>query len=475
MNTETALPISLHWGNDGMEIVTDPKRAKELYKRNRRMVWGADGLGKDDTLDVGGQSAAENRTLYHPGRDYQFRGSASAARVEAQALRGLGVPLRSDLFRGATGFDDLATLWEISDGTHALSRSKGFGGKWLLDNAPTLYIAQETIRQTGEIQNEEYVQLSARDLLPSVVYNTWLETYRYDRIAEKLTGIAMPANMSGKTERGVVQSGDVDRVPIYKPLMWFESGASWEWFELEIIAEMRANGAPDLDVINRRMRLATLMQELTYNVVSLFGWTQLGLTGVLNAPELAGASYTVAAAQELGANGDPAEDLAIFVTNWLAMIDGSIRTSKPDTIALGTRAWSYINTTMFKSVDTDSTRTLASIIMEQLAPLGLKDILWIPEMEYSQDQADAWENEMGFSEALSETWAGGLNGENVMLMFRRSPESGKMVIGKPIGQRPQFTVEDRTTVRLVQSLGSFDVRRPVDFRIVTGIGPYVAP
>jgi hypothetical protein len=142
---------------------------------------------------------------------------------------------------------------------------------------------------------------------------------------------------------------------------------------------------------------------------------------------------------------------------------------------LGTRAWSYINTTMFKTVDTDSTRTLASVIMEQLAPLGLKDIVWVPEMEFSQAQADAWENEMGFSTALAETWAGGIGGENVMLMFRRSPDSGKMVIGKPIGQRPQFTVEDRTTVRVVQSLGSFDVRRPVDFRIVTDIGPYVAP
>jgi hypothetical protein len=470
MNTEK-LPISLHWGADGMEIVTDPKRAKDLYKGQRRMVWGAD--ERDSTIDVGGKSAAENRRAYHPGRDYKFQGAASHARVEAAALRSVGVDLKSDLFRGATGFDDLATLWEIVDGEHKLCRSKGFGAKWLLDNAPNLYIAQETIRQTGEIQSEEYVQLSARDLLPSVVYNTWLETYRYDRIAEKLTGIAMPTNMSGKTERGIVQSGDVDRVPVYKPLMWFESGASWEWFELEIIAELRANGAPDLDIVNRRMKMAMLMQELTYNVVALFGWEALGLTGVLNSPDLA--AQTVPAQQQLGDGADPALDLAVFVSNWLEMIDGSIRTSKPDTIALGTRAWSYINTTMFKTVDTDSTRTLASVIMEQLAPLGLKDIVWVPEMEFSQAQADAWENEMGFSAALAETWAGGIGGENVMLMFRRSPDSGKMVIGKPIGQRPQFTVEDRTTVRVVQSLGSFDVRRPVDFRIVTDIGPYVAP
>lgn len=470
MDTQRPNVIALHWGADGLETVTDPKRARELYSgdRTHQVMWGAD--QRDDTLDVG--AGGDNRVAFHPGRDYKWGGGIGAARVEWQALRGAGVPLRSDLFRGDAGFDDLDLLWDIVDGQNRALKAKGIDAAWLLDNAPNIFIAEETIRQTGEIEEEKLVELSARDLLPSVTYNTFLETYRYDRMSAKINGIAMPSNMVGFAERGVKQSGDVDRVPVYKPLHWFESGASWEWFELERIAEARGNGMPNLDIVNERMRMARLQHELTYNNVALFGWPALKLTGVLDSPDLA--AQTTGAAQQLGANSDPAEDLAVFVTAFTSILNSSVNIEKPDTIALGTEAFIYINTTLYFDVSSGVTRTLASVIMEQLGPLGLKDILWIPEMEYRTEQDSMWENEMGFSADLAQRWAGGIGAENVMLIFRRSAETGRMVVGKPIAARPQETVQDRTTVRLVQSLGSFDVRRPKSFAIITNIGPAAA-
>lgn len=471
MNTDTRPNvIALHYGADGIETVTDTKRARELYgtKKTHQVHWGAD--ERDATLDVGGGNA---RVAFHPGRDYQWGRAASIARMEWQALRAAGVPLRSNLFRGDAGFDDLDLLWNMTDGQDPAMRARGYDAKWLLDNAPNIYIAEETIRQTGEIEEESLIELSARTLIPSVTYNTFLESYRYDRVADKINGIAMPANMAGMAERGVSQSGDVDRAPVYKPLQWFESGASWEWFELERIAEARGNGMPNLDVVNRRLAMAKLQHELTYNNVALFGWPNLNMTGLLDCPDLA--SETVGAAQQLGTNSNPVEDLAVFVDNFKAILNNSVNIEKPDTIALGTSAFIYINTTLYFDVSSGVTRTLASVIMEQLGPLGLKDILWIPEMEYRSAQDTAWQQEMGFSASLAQRWAGGIGGDNVMLIFRRSAEAGRMVIGKPVAARPQETVSDRTTVRLVQSLGSFDVRRPKAFRIVTDIGPFVAP
>lgn len=465
MNTQTEI-LGLHYGRDGVEQVTDPKRAAELRKAAHEVHWGRD--EKDTTVDVGG---GDVRRSFHPGRDYRWGGIATIARLEQERLKSQGVAIRSDLFRGEDGLDDLATLWDIVDGSDRKHKSQGHDGAWLLDNAPNLFVAQETIRQTGEIEEETMVELSARSLLPSVTYNTWLDAYRYDRRARKLNGIAMPTNMSGFAGQSVPQSGTVENLPVYKSLQWFMSGASWEFYELEYLAEARSNGAPNFDMVRERMDAAMLQHELTYNGISFFGWPDMQITGVLDSPELA--SETVAAAQQLGAVGStPEDDVAIFVDNFLTIINGSLTAEKPDTIAMGTGAWTYINTTDYKSTDAGMNESIAQAIMRKLGPLGLKDMLWIPEMEFRQEQADAWQNEIpNFPTALAERWAGGIDQENVMLIFRKSPQVGRMPIGKPVGARPQETVQDVTTVRMVQSLGSFDVRKPKSFRIVTDVGP----
>ena len=450
--------VALHYGTDGVETVTDPKRAAALYSRQNTDLWGAD--VNDSTVGT--------KCSFHPGRDYRWGTAISGARAEWDRLKAAGIPLKSDLFRGDAGFDDLDLLWSIRDGQHAGSKSRGIDGHWLLDNAPSIYIAEETIRQTGEIVREEMVGLSARSLLPSVTFNTYLESYRYDRLAILQGGIAMPHALGSATERSVPQSAMFNRAPIYKDLKFFESGASWEFFELERFAEYRANGAPDLDIVNERLRIAREQQEQTYNNIALFGWPNLGMTGVLDSPDLT--SQTSAAAQQLGFASDPIEDLALFVDPIKAMISASIKIEAPNTIALGTGAWLYINTTDYKTVGAGMNETLAEAIMRHVGPLGITDIMWVPEMDYRPDQATAWAN-LGFPTALAQRWAGGINQQNVMLIFRKSPETGRMVIGKPIAARPQETIEDRTTVRLIQSLGSFDVRRPSAFQIVTNIGP----
>jgi hypothetical protein len=101
----------------------------------------------------------------------------------------------------------------------------------------------------------------------------------------------------------------------------------------------------------------------------------------------------------------------------------------------------------------------------------LKDIIWVPEMDYRSEQDDSWAEDIGLPAALAESWAGGLGTENIMLMFAKNPMAGRMNIGKPIAARPQQQVNERTCVLFLQSLGEYDVRREKAYRLVTNIGP----
>lgn len=461
--------LAIHLGEDGIEPVTTRKRFKELYQsdEHHRVVWGAD--ERDGSLDCGGGDLRNWKI--HPGVDYQFGAARSMAQVEWARVKAAGVPLRSNLFRGEDAIveEDLNLLFGIRDGEY---KRHGRDAAWLFDAAPNLYIAQETIRQTGEIIEEDLVEMSARTLIPSVTLNTWMDAYRYDRVASKLSSVAMPIALDSLTEQGVPQSSYFQRTPVYKPLEFFRSGASWEFFELERLAEARSNGAPNLDIVNDRLKNARLEQEVTYNFTTLFGFPMSGRQGLFDA--LVAANRTVGAAQQLGANNDPEEDLAIFVDNWTEMIVSSVNIERPDTIALGTGAWVYINTTDYKSTDAGMNESLAQAIMRQLGPLGLKDIVWAPEMDYRAEQETAWQEETSLPAALAAKWAGGLNGENVILMYQKDVEKGRMVIGKPIAARPQETVQDRTTVNLIQSLGDYDLRRPISQRLITDVGPATA-
>ena len=463
MNTDK--PLAVHWGTDGKEIVSTPERMKELYRGadTNLVVWGAD--ERDPTLDVGGGT---ERVKFHPGRDYRFAGAASMASMEWDRLKDRGLPLKSNLFKGedADVANDLSIFMEVCDGDR---KRQGWSASALFDAAPNLYIAQETIKQTGEIIEEDLIDMSARTLLPNVNMNTWLDAYRYDRIAEKLMTIAMPVSLSTYSERGTPQSGDVERAPVYKSLEFFNSGASWQFFELERHAEARANGAPNIDIVQRRLKLARFAQEVTYNFTALFGFPLTGRKGLFN--ELVTANRNVAAAQQLGANGNPEEDLALFVDNWTEMLTTSVMAEKPDAIALGTGAMIYISTTDYKTVDAGMNESLIDAIFRKLRPLGLRDIVWAPEMDYRSAQATSWQNDTKLPAALAAAWAGGLNGENVMLMYKKDPEVGRMVTGKEIAAQPQDTVKGRTEVELWQSLGDYDLRRPISFRLVTDIGP----
>ena len=455
--------LGMHYGADGIVPVRTSAEARKLWgtDANHLNHWGVD--VRDETTATGGTKEIK----FHPGRDYQFSGeNKTMARLEWNGLVAAGLPLKSALFYGSDSDvqNDLDILWNVAEGTY-----RGKNGAWLFDAAPNLYIAQETIKQTGELIEEEFIQMSARSLLPSVTHNTWMDVYRYDRLANKLSGVAQPVSLAGMdTERGVRKAGTYSRTPVYKTLEFLESGASWGWYELERAAEARQYGAPNIDIVREEIANAILQQELVYNFATFFSYPQTKIKGLLPALEEAG--RTVTAPGQLGA-GTVEDDLALFVDNFTEMLISSIMVEKPDTIALGTAAMIYISTTDYKTVDAGMNESLMEAIMRKLGPLGLKDIVWVPEMDYQSEQATSWFDEIGLPQNLADAWAGGLDQTNIMLMFAKNAQVGRMNIGKPIGARPQQKIGERTQVTYLQSLGEFDVRRPKAYRVVKDIGP----
>lgn len=459
---QTPSILGMHYGADGIVPIKTAAQARELWGVEHTDMWGVD--ERDESVNTGGTKEVK----FHPGRDYQFGGQdKTIARMEWAGLVSAGLPLKSSLFFGADSdvANDLDILWNVASGSY-----RGKDGAWLFDAAPNLYIAQETIKQTGELLEEEFIQMSARSLLPSVTHNTWMDVYRYDRMSKRLSGVAQPVSLGGlDTERGVRKAGSYSRTPVYKTLEFLESGASWGWYELERAAESRQYGAPNIDIVRDEIANAILQQEIVYNFATFFSYPQTKIKGLL--PALEDAGRVVPAAQQLGAGASVEDDLALFVDNFTEMLISSIMVEKPDTIALGTAAMIYISTTDYKTTDAGMNESLLEAIMRKLGPLGLKDIVWVPEMDYQSEQATSWFDEIGLPQSLADAWAGGLDGTNIMLMFAKNNKVGRMNIGKPIGARPQQKIGERTQVTYLQSLGEYDVRRPKAHRVVKDIGP----
>ena len=403
---------------------------------------------------------------FHPGRDIGWDMSTafqqaimldSAGVFRVESMFDSGAPQTSQFFKGAQGLKDFENLIDICSGKHA---------RTVLDIAPDLFIQAEMIRQTGEVVEEEFVELTARRLLPFTNYNTWLPQYRYDRIAKRGHGFSLPVDIN--SHAGIpTQKQAIRREPVYKPLYHHIGSAMWGVLELEQLAETRANGAPDFNIVQTFTQEAQETLRRTENAIAYFGWFEQGLQGLLDNDDVT----KTAAAQILGANTNPEEDRALFVDTVCDVLNASIRIEAVDTILVGTEAWCYLNRTIFKSVNADSTRTLLSVIMEAITPMGVKRIEWAPEMEFRQPQATQLTNEHGFSTALANRWSGGLNQQNVIAFINSNKAKGSVAMGKAISTRPQERFRDDIEVRYIMASGGFDVRKPAAYRVLTNVGP----
>ena len=347
---------------------------------------------------------SEYRVRFHPARDVGWHYPKVGPQCERLLESGLvqsfdslyigGQYNPSGLFTGPTGFDDFAQCIDLLGGRNRQA---------FYDIAPDIFIPLELIHQTGEIVEEVYVDLTARQFLPFANYNTWMTQYRYDRIQEHGHGFSLPFNM-GSSAGIPTPKQSVRRKPIYNPLYHHYSGASWNEFELEQINEARGNGAPDLQLVRRYTAMAQGDIRRTENALAYFGFPAEGIEGILYDDEI----VTVAAPVQFGNPANTLEqERRVIVDAVCAVRDESISKERVDRILVGTALYCYLNTTIYKNLSSDSTRTLMSVIMEAVGPLGVREIVEAPEMEFRQLQATRLEDEHGFTNALAERWSGG--------------------------------------------------------------------
>lgn len=448
----------------GVAVVYDQNAVNKMRRVEKRDVWDVVNIwGNGEKSDVQGGAYARS---FHPGRDIQW--DRSRVGPQAKYLDEAGIITLdsmfegggynpSGLFEGAQGVQDFANLIDACNGKHA---------KQVFDIAPDLFFAQELIRQTGEIETEDFVELTARQHLTFVNRNTWLHKYIFNRLDQRGHGYSLPIDI--QSHAGIPTPTHArQRTQVFRNLYHHFSGAVWNILALEQLAETRANGAPDFNVIAEDTAEAQMEIRRTENAFAYFGHPDLDIEGLLNNSEIT----STAAPQQLGANTDPEEDRALFVDVVCAVITESVNTERVDKILVGTGVWCYLNTTIFKTVATDSTRTLMSVIMEAIGPLGVKSIEWAPEMDFRAAQAARLQNEHGFSAALAQRWAGGVGGTNAIMFMSSSRAKGSVSMGKALGARPQERFRDDVEIRYVASSGGFDVRKPAAFRELTDVGP----
>ena len=338
----------------------------------------------------------------------------------------------------------------------------------ILDIAPDVFIAQELIKQTSETVEEKRVKLTARDFLPFANYNTWQTRYRFDRVEERGHGFSQPMDINSMA--GIpTPKQRITRRPVYRPLFHHYSGAVWNTLALEALAEARANGAPDLQEVQRFTRMAQDDIRRTENCMAYYGHEAEGIIGLIDNDEI-----THTAAGGLVGSVSTVADRSLFVDTVCDVFESSIDNESVDTILVGTRMWCYLNKTLyFDGVTSGSTETLLSVIMKAVGPMGIRRIEWAPEMEFRQAQSTRLEKEHGFSEALADRWSGGLNQQNVIVFMDSSRTAGSVAMGKVLAARRQEKFREEVEVRYVASSGGFDVRQPAAYRIRTNVGPVV--
>lgn len=459
--------VGLTWDSAAncARAVTEEEARKRAHNVSNQ--WGAH-IGDTGFFTADGSAPAGATKLhqkFHPGRDIVWGGRTHSVLIQCERLVSQGVPLESHksgaLFLGDSGLRDLEMLAEMAEGKGPY---KHLGGKRFLDAAPDLFVAQELVKATGEVVREEFVELTARRVLPFRDFNTFLQTFAWDRIAHRGPAMSQPVNaqdMSGYSFRRT----DPVRQQVFGSLYHHRDSASWTELELQIYAEARSNGAPDLNMMTERMAEARKRLMYTENLLAYFGWSELGVPGAPIEGLLTHSDIDKTSAAAFN-SGTGADDVAVILDPIKSNYTATKGIEAYDTLLVGPEIWAYISTTDYKSLDSESNETVAEVILRKGAAFGLKDIVMVPEMEHDAALQSNLEDEHGISASQAAIWAGGFEGADAMVLFNSSQDKGYVARGKDIWAMPQEVSHGTHEAQFFMSSGGLTVKRPEAFEVL---------
>lgn len=427
---------------------------------NVQDVWGANDA--DPTLEG-------SRKRFDPARDIRWGGRVSAVFDQCERLAGCGVPLKSHreggLFRGAVGCADLELLNDLATGQ---GRWKGFsigGFRTLYDAAPDLFVAQELVKATGEIIEEQFVDLTARRELLFKDYNTYLQLYAWDRMSRRGPAMSQIVNVQDVSSLSFRKT-QLARQQVFGSLIHHRDGCAWTDMELATYAEAQANGAPAQNIVADEMREMRRRLLFTENGMAYFGMPSVGVPGAPIYGLITHPDIPHNAAGTLGTS--PADDVEVFLGPIKANFVDTQGIESYDSIMVGLGLWAYLTTTDYKDASSDSNETVADVIMRKAAAFGVTKMVYVPEMAFRSDEETRLVNEGGLSAALAEAWAGGFEGEDVIALVKRGQDKGSVARGKDVAMLPQEVRHGSHEAQGLMSSGGFDLKQPKAFQILTG-------
>jgi hypothetical protein len=134
----------------------------------------------------------------------------------------------------------------------------------------------------------------------------------------------------------------------------------------------------------------------------------------------------------------------------------------PTHIYMGIAQYIYYATTMFP----DTQKSLLAILLENLKPLGIQEIVQVPELSYNAALKTALLAKKYDNETATR-YAGGVDGKDAMLILSRNPAKIAGIVGQDVKSLAPEVRSAVTTVTLVMSSGGVEARYPNAHHIVT--------
>lgn len=345
------------------------------------------------------------------------------------------------------------------------ARTRG-GTNRVIDAAPGLFLFAELLRQSERLVVEDFNKLWARSVFSVLNLNTWLPQWLYSRFDER-SSFPMPVDVEQLPAKA--PRGSENRAPVPRPLLFFQHAASWTELELARYAEAIANGALNIDLSQKRIDRAIHMCNWHENLIAFHGNDDLDLHGLLSAEAKTG----IARVPSGGGFGSSDEeyDRQLLTRETKAIIEEVQQSYSPDTILLPTKPWLYVTDKRYGDLANPSGQTVIEAAQQTLEKLGVRDIMWVPEVGYNAKEKLRLQQH-GMAEADAEKLAGGIDGEQCMVTMNRSADVCELVVAKERVMYPgRETRTDRVEARMLQGTGGMVFYKPASIRITTNVGP----
>jgi hypothetical protein len=442
------------------DIITDtrPGRKGKRFSITRDML---EGPGQDVTnveLRGNGTRVMQTSTVGHD--RYRFV-------READALRMMRIIDEKDLPDWTSDESVHAFMCKVYD--MALEEAKSYsrtGINRIIDNAPGLYLFTELLKRSEKLVEEDFTELYARTVFPIMQLNTWLPQWLYERIDDR--GV-FPQTVDLEYLPSNAPRGQENRASVVKPLVYWHTAASWSNLELLRYAEAVANGAPNIQLDQRRINNAIRMMNWFENILAFFGSPALNIEGLFS-PAANTGIQRIGAGGVFG-SGTTEQDRELLTREAKLIIENTEKRLAPNTIMLGTKSWLYVTDKRYGDEANPNPETVLEAAEHTLRRLGVTEVMWVPEMGYRLAEKTRLEAH-GLPSGEAERLAGGISAEQVMVTLRRDPEVLEMVVAKDRVMYPaRETVNDRVEARMLQGGGGLVFYRPEAIKITTNVGP----